>query len=238
MADRNTKIRGNQIRDLTITADDIANDTITGIKLADAVAAAGLIKDGSENLAVGAGDGIDVNADDVAVDVTDLIDTSYGLTEDTNNIRVNIAANDGLEFATGALTVNYDNSTIGIISNALAVKDSGITEAKLNMYNSAATGKFLGYTSNGMEWTDVPTAEVQEADFVGYEVANGTPDGIVTDFTHDTAAVAATVQVYLNGILQQPGSGKDYIYTVGTKTAAFAVAPDTTDIVAFAYLKD
>lgn len=50
-----------------------------------------------------AGDGIDVTGQQVAVDVTDIIDTSYGLTEDSNNIRVNLAATSGLEFATGAL---------------------------------------------------------------------------------------------------------------------------------------
>jgi len=42
---------------------------------------------------------------DVSVDVTDFIDTSYGLTEDTNNIRVNLAATPGLEFSAGALQV-------------------------------------------------------------------------------------------------------------------------------------
>jgi hypothetical protein len=56
-------------------------------------------------LAVGAGDGIDVGADTVDVDVTDFIDTSYGLTEDTNNIRVNLDANGGLEFNSGAIRV-------------------------------------------------------------------------------------------------------------------------------------
>jgi len=38
------------------------------------------------------------------VDVTDFIDTAYGLTEDTNNIRIN--AGDGLAFDTGALVVD------------------------------------------------------------------------------------------------------------------------------------
>jgi len=40
---------------------------------------------------------------DVSVDVTDFIDTSYGLTENANDIRINLDANGGLEFNAGAL---------------------------------------------------------------------------------------------------------------------------------------
>lgn len=41
---------------------------------------------------------------DLSVDVTDFIDTNYGLTENANDIRVNLAATPGLEFSGGALT--------------------------------------------------------------------------------------------------------------------------------------
>lgn len=58
-----------------------------------------------------AGDGLDESITSPAgderwqldVDVTDFIDTSYGLTEDTNNIRINLDATPGLEFNAGAL---------------------------------------------------------------------------------------------------------------------------------------
>ena len=61
-----------------------------------------------------AGDGIDLtdagagSTATVAVDVTDFIDTSNGLTESTNNIQVSITSNEGLDFngATGALEVD------------------------------------------------------------------------------------------------------------------------------------
>ena len=61
------------------------------------IAGGGLTKVGS-TVAVGAGDGIDVAADSIAVDVTDIIDTNYGLVENTNNIRVNIESDGGIEF--------------------------------------------------------------------------------------------------------------------------------------------
>lgn len=73
--------------------------------------------------------------------------------------------------------------------------------------------------------------------FVFGEVANETPDSIVVDFTHDNAAYSGSVQVFLNGMLQQVGVGKDYTYDSGTKKATFAVAPDAGDIVLFNYIK-
>lgn len=58
----------------------------------------------ASGLAVGAGDGIDVLTSTIAVDVTDIIDTMYGLTESSNNIRISTDANSGLNFgASGGL---------------------------------------------------------------------------------------------------------------------------------------
>jgi hypothetical protein len=87
---------------------------------------------GTVTFNVGAGDGIDVSADAVAVDVTDIIDTSYGLTEDSNNIRVNLASPSGLEFSGGALQVadSIAGAGIAISSKVLEVdlaSDSGMT---------------------------------------------------------------------------------------------------------------
>jgi hypothetical protein len=71
---------------------------IGGLAIQDAIAGNGLVI-ASKILAVGAGDGIDSNANDVAVDVTDFIDTAAGLKEDlANNIQVKLEANSGLQF--------------------------------------------------------------------------------------------------------------------------------------------
>lgn len=75
-----------------------------GIYIADAIAGNGLtINATTKVMAVGAGDGIDVDANSVAVDVTDIIDGSsaYGLTESGNNIRIALATNSGLTFNAG-----------------------------------------------------------------------------------------------------------------------------------------
>uniref|UniRef100_A0A6M3KPI7 Putative lectin/glucanase superfamily protein n=1 Tax=viral metagenome TaxID=1070528 RepID=A0A6M3KPI7_9ZZZZ len=103
-SDRNIQVTAKQLapifrqRGLNVSSGALQN--------ADTVAGDGLtITDGV--LAVGAGDGIDVAADSVAVDITDILDTSYGLTESSNNIRINLAgAWSGLEFDSGALRVD------------------------------------------------------------------------------------------------------------------------------------
>ena len=46
-------------------------------------------------------------------------------------LGVDLKANDGLEIDTGELTVDYDDSTIGIVGDALAVKALGIDTAQL-----------------------------------------------------------------------------------------------------------
>lgn len=61
-----------------------------------------------------AGDGIDISGNTILVDVTDIIDTDYGLTESGNDIRINLAAPSGLEFASGALRIKDDVAGSGL----------------------------------------------------------------------------------------------------------------------------
>lgn len=54
----------------------------------------------------------------------------------TDEVGVDVVANDGLKLTSldtaGQLTVDYDDATLGIVSNQLAVKANGITETQLN----------------------------------------------------------------------------------------------------------
>ncbi len=63
---------------------------------------------------------------------------------------VDLVSNDGLTIKSTELGVDYDDSTIGIVSTQLAVKDAGITNAKLA---DVATDTFKGRTTAG---TGVP----------------------------------------------------------------------------------
>ena len=193
MADRNTKIRGSQIRDLTITGDDIAdvtipgaklvNDTVTGTKLADAVAGAGLVKDGAENLAV-----------------------------------------------------NVDAATIEINADTLRVKDGGITEPKLDIVNATTDGYVLSWSDGDsqMKWVDPISGAVQNTDFAVEPFAG---DGVEDEFVLADDCIENSLIVTLNGLIQEKGVGKDYTYTAGTKTIAFATVPDNGDNILAYYVK-
>ena len=91
-----------------------------GIYIADAIAGDGLsINSTTKVMAVSVGDGLDIVTDAVAVDVTDFIDTSYGLTESSNNIRINLATNSGMAFATGALGLGTPTTLTYATTNAV-----------------------------------------------------------------------------------------------------------------------
>ena len=76
---------------------------------------------------------------------------------------------------------------------------------------------------------------VELSRFVMREIPNQTPDGSIAAFTVDDAMATNSEQVYLNGLLQEPG-GEDYTRTNST-TVTFATAPATGDRVRISYIK-
>jgi len=100
-----------------------------GLQLNDAIAGAGLAI-ASKVLAVGAGDGIDVLTNTIAVDVTDFIDTSYGLTENSNNIRISLASSSGLGFNSGDLEIGAGDG-INVLTSTVEVDVTDLIGAGL-----------------------------------------------------------------------------------------------------------
>ena len=143
-----------------------------------------------------------------------------------------LVRNDTDDFA-HALDVNVDDATVEVtLSNIVQVKDSGITEAKLDMFNTPTVGYILGYTSNGMEW--VVPADVDS--YIANEVPSGLINSLNTDYTLANTPIVGTVMVYLNGLLQFPGSGGDY--TISGTTISFVKAPHTASEVLVSYFID
>ena len=123
------------------------------------------------------------------------------------------------------LDVNVDDTSIEVATNALQIKDDGVTEPKLAMFNAPTVGDVLGYTANGLEWVDPDVEAIQESDLIFHEIPTGNIDSINTTYTLANTPVAGTVQVFLNGLLQAPGSGLDY--TIAGNTITFVKAPRT-----------
>jgi len=75
----------------------------------------------------------------IAGDGLDLTGTTFSL---------DVKANDGLAIKSTEISVDYDDSTIGIVSNKLAVKDLGITNAKIANSTIDLTTKVTGALPN------------------------------------------------------------------------------------------
>lgn len=153
---------------------------------------------------------------------------------DKTKINSDVAGNGIVQNVDGSLELNPDNATLEIVSGeVLQVKDNGITEAKLNMYNSPSVGNVLKYTANGMEWSS--DSGLISSNFVFHEIPSGLINSLNTTYTLANTPVAGTVQVFLNGLLQAPGVGLDY--TISGTTITFVKAPRTNSDLYVHYIK-
>lgn len=107
-------------------------------------------------LQVEAGNGIKLSSAGVAVEPTDIIGTSYGLLDSSDDIRINLTANKGLEFGTGAalgsLQIKLDGSTLALGSSGIKVTDNTFAGKKASYtnetaINSTAANVALGQTA-------------------------------------------------------------------------------------------
>jgi hypothetical protein len=115
-------------------------------------------------------------------------------------------AGDGLSGGAGsALSVNTDDSTIEKSSDALRVKDAGITAAKLG----------------------------SGARRIVRETPSGTVNGSNDTFTLANTPASGKEEVFLNGLLQEPG-GEDY--TITTNSIVFVAPPLTGDRLRVSYM--
>jgi hypothetical protein len=222
------------IKDSGVSTAKIANDAVDKDKINADVAGTGILQnvDGS----------LEINPDDSSIELASgevLQVKALGITNAmlAGSIADTKLAEDYIK------TSEVDGSTIEFAGGNLNVKDSGITnakilddtiaEVKLDIHNAPSEGKVLGYTSNGMEWVTGTDDSVLEAD-IAVENESANCNGATTDFTLDNTPITNSVQVFLNGLLQEEGSGKDY--TLSGTTVSFATEPETGDILIIHYI--
>jgi len=166
------------------------------------------------------------------VDLDDVPDgTSYErVAANQLNSGIYINATDSVK---GIASFSTDNFLV--TSGVVTVKDDGIAEPELVIANSPIDGYYLQYTTaSGMQWTDVSTQGVLESDFQLDNLSDDC-DGVETQFYLSYVPVANSLQVYLNGLLQEKGGGKDYTNT--TSGVLFTTAPLTGDILIANYVR-
>jgi hypothetical protein len=121
---------------------------------------------------------------------------------------------------------------------ALGLKENAITAGTTAQYfrgdktfqalNAAAISDFNTAA-------DARIATAIAAKFVTRETPTGAVNGTNTSFVLANTPVTGSEQVFLNGILQEPGSGNDY--TISVATITYLTAPVTGDKVRVSYIK-
>ena len=128
-----------------------------------------------------AGDGLDLadagagSSATLAVDVSDVIDTSYGLTESSNNIRVNLKSSGGLKFSSGEVAVEpNDFAGAGLQddgSDNLAViygtSSNSSAKGSNTMTVNAGDGLSGGGSMTVGNASDSVTLNIRPSDFAG-----------------------------------------------------------------------
>lgn len=225
-----------RIKDAGVTTAKLADDAVTAAKLNSDVAGLGLSQAVGGELDVNVDDSsIEINADTLRVKAGGITDTMLA----NDYIQTSEVDNSTIEFAGG--TLNIVDAGVGTtqlanlaVTNA-KIADDTIAEVKLDIFNAPSAGQILGYTANGLEWVSGTANSVEETD-IAVENQSANTDGVETDFTLASTPLANSVQVFLNGLLQESGSGKDY--TLTGSTISFTTAPETGDILIVHYVID
>ena len=188
-----------------------------------AIAGNGLAGGAGSGLSVKANSGIVANATGIFLDTPNVVGT--GIESDgATPAKIRIAAQ-GNGLAGGA------GSTLSVKANTgLTVNSSGLflgTVANTNL------GAIVG---NGLAGSSGAAVKLDGSWFVANETPAGTANGVNVTFTLATTPYTGTVEVYLNGILQDPGAGNDYTISGGTIT--MLSAPIASDKLRARYLKN
>lgn len=121
----------------------------------------------------------------------------------------------------------------GSIDTAHIANDQ-ITEAKLDCTNATTDGYMLTWDdgTSKFEWIDPAISDNLVEGDIKFEDKSGT----VIAFNLAVTPIANSVQVYLNGLIQQVGDGKDY--TLAGSTVTFLTAPEATDLILVYYIEN
>jgi hypothetical protein len=118
-------------------------------------------------------------------------------------------------------------TTVSVVSaNGLAgtVANAGTTPAIT--LSTTVTGMLKG-NGTAISAAVASTDYMAPASFVTRETPTGTINGVNTTFTLANTPIANTEQVFLNGLLLEPGAGNDY--TISGATITMLIVPATGD---------
>ena len=212
------------------------NSAIRGIQIRDEVAGAGLTKDGSGNLQVNVDDSsLEIDTDVVQVKASgitnDMLAGSIGDAKlDSDYIQTSEVDGATIEFGT-----SLNIKALGVGTGQLA--NEAVEVGKIAINNAEVDGYVLAWSDSGyMEWVVQanPTEDYITESEILFEDKSANCDSSEVEFVLASAPVPNSVAVFLNGLIQQEGSGKDY--TIAGTTITFALAPATGAILLVHYI--
>jgi hypothetical protein len=132
-----------------------------------------------------------------------------------------------------ALTRGSDMDIWAEVNGAFVSVDEGTTNADTLWLCTSNAGGTLGTTA--ITWQQIPSAAgLVSSNFVTRETPSGSVNGVNVTFTLANTPTAGSEELFLNGLLQEPG-GVDYSITSATIT--MAVAPLTGERIRVSYRK-
>lgn len=120
-------------------------------------------------------------------------------------------------------------TTLNTSIRGAQIEETTISGGHLISTNSPTDGYVLKWngTAGQFEWSTIGNIEANEVPF-------GDINGANTTYTLANTPVSGTVMLFLNGLLQEEGSGNDY--TIAGTTITMETAPLTGDILLSTYL--
>lgn len=120
------------------------------------------------------------------------------------------------------------------VNGAITTVDEGTVNADTMWLCTSNAGGTIGSTA--ITWTQIPTSTgYTTSNFVDKEVPSGSINGSNAAFTLANTPTSGTEHVYLNGILQESGSGNDY--TISGANITMLTAPLTGEKIVVSYRK-
>jgi hypothetical protein len=157
------------------------------------------------------------------------------LTVDSTLIRT------GHQLGRAALTGDV---TASAGSNATTIANNAVTKAKMaddavgiDELETTGTPDGTKFLRDDMSWQTIPGGGLTASNFVTRETPSGTINGSNPTFTLANTPTTGTEQVYLNGLLLDPGAGNDYTISGGTLTMLTTSIPASGDKLRVTYMK-
>jgi hypothetical protein len=180
----------------------------------------------------------------VAADIPSLSYLSSSTTSTQNGYFGDIYLYDDVTTPSHYLQItNFDNLTAARVLR-IVVNDADRTISLGGSITTAAafttSGAFsLTLTTTGATNVTLPTSGtlLTSTNYVVREAPSGTPNGSLTTFGLANTPIAGKEMVFVNGVLQNAGSGNDYQLSGSNVVFEAAATPQTGDIILVTYLK-